>query len=151
MKINRSLHAIIHALIFTSSGDVRKMRVKGLKKIFKQDSINSNLSQFVTRLKDKSLDYQQSKQLIKWFGVIVHDMKTDTTKKYCKIVSGHIETKKNNKTIYEYKSFVCDCRVLNVYFDAMLNDYIFSTHQKYNRVVFTPFTITDEVANAKSN
>jgi len=149
MKINRSLHALIHALIFTSSGDVRKMRVKGLKKIFKQNSINSNLSQFITRVKDKSLDYQQSKQLIKWFGVIVYDMKTE--EKHSKVVSGHIETKENNKTIYEYKSFVCDCRVMDVYFDAMLNDYIFSRHQKYNRVVFTPFTIIDEVANAKSN
>jgi hypothetical protein len=128
--------------------DIKKDRLKSLAKILNIKWVESNPSEFIKRLDGKKLSYPQSKEMIEWFGERVYDLKKDG--KYSKIVSGYIESiNSKGETIYEYKSFVVDCRILGTYFDANLNNIVFSTHESYNRVTFTEFEIIDEVADAK--
>ena len=140
MILNNDIYLLLKSMTLDRSIDknIKKDRLKSLAKILNTRWAESNPSEFIKRLKDKELSYTQSKEMIKWFEERVYDLKKNG--KYCKIASGYIESVNNKgKIVYEYKSFVVDCRILGTYFDANLNNIVFSTHESYNRVTFTEF------------
>jgi len=150
MILKDDIYLLLKSMTLDRSIDknTKKDRLLSLAEVLKIRWVESNPSEFIKRLEGKKISYAQSKEMIKWFGALVYDLKKNG--KYSKIASGYIETADSKgETIYELKSFVVDCRILGTYFDAVLNNIVFSTHERYNRITFTEFEIIDEVADAK--
>ena len=110
MIIDKKIHPHIYSMCFNQEvpSGIRMDRIKRLGEILGQES-KSNPSQFVDRLKDKTLNYEESKQLIEWFGAFVYHFDNR------KLAIGVM---KND----EVGGFIVKCRIVDVYLDYQLNN-----------------------------
>lgn len=128
MIITPRLQELIKFQIIGKAGvsDKRTLisRINMLEKIFNTRWAKSNPSLYIKRLKGKVLTEKQGRQLIDWFGDLPIDFKE---KDYDTRATGYI-----NKV---QKSFIVKYRLINIYFDAQLNNIEFDERKRNKNVI----------------
>ena len=117
MIIDKKIHPHIYSMCFNREvpSDMRMDRIKRLGEILGKEP-KSNPSQFVSRLRGKILNYEESKKLIEWFGAFVYHLDD-------KIAIGAMNNDEVGKFIVKY-------RIVDVYLDYQLNNINFKETPK---------------------
>ena len=128
MIITPRLQELIKFQIIGKAGvsDKRTLtsRINRLEKIFSTKWAKKNPSLYVKRLKGKVLTEKQGRELLDWFGDLPIDFKK---KDYDTRATGYMHKVQ--------KSFIVEYRLINIYFDAQLNNIEFDERKRNKNVI----------------